>query len=303
MKDNKLFTKTGAPATPAATMANKGRDVIGRSTEDKTLQLNADLDPKAKPPVHAGTTAVATLDELKDMGFDPNENMDGVEPRLPQIGIAHQAQIFKMPNESKVDHLVGVIIDSNRANAWWKQSFAEAGSGNPPDCFAFDAVTPAGDKPQAPNCAACRYNRYGSENGQNGEGGRGKACKNMRRVHILLDGKALPYRLTLPPTSLRAYDKYMMTLAEKQRPYPTVITQIELATATNKGGIEYSEAAFTMLEEINDRAKLMEIKALRLKLQETMRSQEIVAGEASGEVSVDSDAGTEPDQTRPGDKF
>jgi len=42
------------------------------------------------------------LPALNDL-FDINENMEGVDARLPQIGIAHQAQMFTMPDGSKAE--------------------------------------------------------------------------------------------------------------------------------------------------------------------------------------------------------
>jgi len=218
------------------------------------------------------STAVA-IPDFKEIGFNVQENMEGVEPRLPQIGIIHQAQAFKMPDDSKVDEIEGIIIDSNRVNAFWAKSFSEAGSGNPPDCFSFDAVRPNGEEPCAKTCAECKNNRYGTD------GGRGKACKNMRRVHILIGDDILPYRLTLPPSGLRAVDDYLVQLTTKGRPYPTVITRVTLNSAKNKDGIEYSQPEFEMVSEINDLGELAKIKELRTKLRATMHVQEVAAEE------------------------
>jgi hypothetical protein len=238
--------------------------------------------PAASPAVtmamkKAEGTSLATPEQVAGM-FDVQENMEGVEPRLPQIRIAHQAQVFKMPDDTKVDSIEGIIIDSNRCNAFWAKSFEEAGSGNPPDCFSLDAVKPNGENPCAKTCAECKNNRYGTD------GGRGKACKNMRRVHILVGENILPFRLSLPPSSLRAVDDYLVQLTTKGRPYPTVVTQISLTEATNKDNIAYSRPEFEMLSEINDLAELAKIKELRTKLRATMQLQEVTADEfASGD--------------------
>lgn len=236
--------------------------------KQKSVQDSAPSTAMATPK----TTALATPEQMAGM-FDVQENMEGVEPRLPQIRIAHQAQVFKMPDDTKVDSLEGIIIDSNRCNAFWAKSFEEAGAGNPPDCFSLDGVKPNRENPCAKTCAECKNNRYGTD------GGRGKACKNMRRVHILIDKNILPFRLSLPPSSLRSVDDYFVQLTTKGRPYPTVITQISLTEAKNKDSIAYSRPEFEMLSEINELDELAKIKDMRTKLRATMQLQEVTADE------------------------
>lgn len=268
-----------AQATPAAVVEGGSRDWAGRPTQEKTLQLDADKPQGPAPLVHATATAVVATDELGNLGFDTNDNMTGVEPRLPQIKILSQAQMFELPGGETVKRFSGIIIDSRRANAYWSKSMSESGAGNAPDCFSFDGVRPHGENPISKVCAACPMNKYGSEPGKNGENGLGKACKNMRRIHVLLDGNILPFRLTLPPTSLKPHDAYMVDLSNRRRPYPTVVTEISLAKAKNKGGIEYGQVQMAMAGEINDRDTLIEIRNLRDKLAETMATQEVTADE------------------------
>lgn len=260
-----------AQATPAST--------IGQQHGGTTLQLEADKPQGPANMVHVTSSAVVATEDLAGMGFDPNDNMTGVEPRLPQIKILSQAQMFELPGGETVKRFSGIIIDSRRANAYWSKSMSESGAGNAPDCFSFDGVRPHGENPISKVCAACPMNKYGSEPGKNGENGLGKACKNMRRIHVLLDGNILPFRLTLPPTSLKPHDAYMVDLSNRRRPYPTVVTEISLAKAKNKGGIEYGQVQMAMAGEINDRDTLIEIRNLRDKLAETMATQEVTADE------------------------
>jgi hypothetical protein len=269
--------KTDKEKTMAKNLFNKSQVTPAAVDQDNRLQLEADKVDGPKAVVHPGAGQAVVF---ADLGFDVDENMEGVEPRLPQIGIVHQAQMFKMPDDSKVDSIVGVIIESNRTNAYWAKSIDEGGTGNLPDCFSFDGLLPASEETFAPNCAACLFNRYGSEAGKNGEAGRGKACKNSRRVHILLPTEKIPSRLTLPPSSLRTWDDYMVDISKIGRPYPTVLTKIRLEKAKNKSGIEYAKTVFEMVAPIDDRQELLAIKDLRLKFRSAMRTEAIVLEEA-----------------------
>lgn len=231
-------------------------------------------------PVHSKPAAMPVALDYVNMGFDVEDNMEGVEARLPQVGIIHQAQLFKLPDESSVRELVGVIVDSNRINSYWRESLTKGGAGNRPDCFSFDGAMPHGDEHLAPSCITCKLNKFGSKVGDNGEITRGKACKNGRRVHIILDGQNIPFRLAIPSTSLRAWDDYMVLLAGKQIPYPAVVTRITLEKADNKDGIRYSRCVFELVNPIEDVAILKEIGGLRLKFRGAMRHQDITAAEA-----------------------
>ena len=77
--------------------------------------------------------------ELKDT-FNLKANMEGVRPRLPMIGIVHQAQLYVMPDESQIKEFEAIILDTNRINAWWEKSFDETGGGTPPDCFSMNGI-------------------------------------------------------------------------------------------------------------------------------------------------------------------
>jgi hypothetical protein len=218
-----------------------------------------------------GTMAVSEMGDI----FNLKDNMDGVEARLPQIKIIHQAQLFEMPDGQKVPKIEGTILDMNRVNAWWAESFDQTGGGSPPDCFSMDGVTPdqfSGNK-QGQDCPGCVQNQYGSD------GGRGKACKNAKRVHIMQDGEMLPYRLTVPPSNLKAVDLYVSLLTSKAIPYQLVRTEISLKKVQNKDGIAYAEMVFKNLSLIDTKDEALKIKKLRDEFMLVMRGQAIKAGE------------------------
>jgi len=51
----------------------------------------------------------------------------------------------------------------------------------------------------------------------------------------------MPYRLTVPPSNLKAVDLYVSLLTSQGIPYQLIETEFSLRVAQNKDGIEYSE--------------------------------------------------------------
>ncbi|MCK4825152.1 hypothetical protein KA005_55905 [bacterium] len=206
--------------------------------------------------------------------FDLKSNMEGVAPRLPQVNIVHQAQLFTFPDETQLKEFEGIILDTNRINAWWDQSYDETGGGTPPDCFSMNGIEPDlnCNMPQAKRCAECEKNKFGSD-------GRGKACKNMKRVHIMLEDEMLPHRLTLPPSNLKAIDMYISLLTSKGMPYQLVVTNFKLKKAQNKDGIAFSEINPEKTGIITDPEKAEFLSKMLREFKPVMRGQEIVMEE------------------------
>ncbi|MBT8489904.1 MAG: hypothetical protein KJN62_02530 [Deltaproteobacteria bacterium] len=215
--------------------------------------------------------------------FPLQENLDGVTPRFPQIGIIHRAQMFDMPGLAKVSELTGIILDTNNVNAYWKTPFQESGGGTPPDCFSRDGITPeqSSSELQSDSCYNCPQNQWGSEI-KDGTPGNGKACKNMKRVHVMLENELAPFRLTLPPSSIMATDNYIFRLTSKGLPYQIVNTIFRLKESKNKQGISYSEIVFDAGETIS-RDMMLQVKRLRDEYLSAMREQYIDPAEFYGD--------------------
>jgi len=188
-------------------------------------------------------TEVFNLQTIAEGSAEVQDNLDQLNDiRLPQIKIIHQAQMFEMPDGSKVQEFQGLIIDFNKINSYWAESFDQTGGGTPPDCFSLDGVSPSplGAAVQSEHCADCPKNAFGSD------GGRGKACKNLKRAHIITrTSQLLPYRLTMPPSNLRAFDGYVSNLVAQGLPWRMVYTNFTLRPTKNKDGITYAELVLT----------------------------------------------------------
>jgi len=183
------------------------------------------------------------------------ENLDGMIPELPRVKFPSGGGLaFEIPGEDETavaSELVGVVVDQHSMNAYWSQKYD--GQKNAPDCVSMDgkvgmarqdaAVAWAGG---CQDCATCPLNQFGSA-----EDGRGKACKNMKRVALLREGEILPLLITIPPTSVREWNTYMVNLTSKlKKPY-SVVTKIKLTKATNASGITYSKGVFSRVKDLS----------------------------------------------------
>lgn len=252
-------------------------------------------------PLEGNLPANVTKEEFLQMYKDDlDATIEGVIPRLPQIKILHgETQMFLMPpdensEEPKVDSFEGIIIDQHPCNAWWEKSFKETGGGQLPDCSSLDGVHGIRDGGDIVECLTCEHNQWGSGRDDAGTPTRGKACKNMKRLHILIHGDDLPYRLTLPPSSIEEVDTFLTTLRRRKIALVSAKLRFSLVQETNRDGFKYSEIRFEFLGQIPI-AEYMKIKEFLRLHKARIRGQEILAEE------YESDQNGEKEETPEGD--
>lgn len=145
-------------------------------------------------------------------------------------------QSFTTPDGMEGDTLEVVIVDFISSNLFYDGPY-DRDNPAPPGCFALGAepssLVPSANSPakQADTCASCPNNQFGSA-----ANGKGKACKNTRLLAVspvsALDNPDEPapvWVLSIPPTSMKAFDAYVHSLAAKHRTVPIgVVTQIAL---------------------------------------------------------------------------
>jgi len=205
--------------------------------------------------------------------FGLENNLEGVTPKLPQIDIAHTVQLFRMPDDSKVESFKGIILDQQATNAYWKEKLQPGiTETKPPDCSSMDAIVPLPEInfPQAVRCKECPMNQYLSD-------GKGKACKNMKRMHILMEGSSLPRRLTASATSIKATEKYLTDLVDLGLSYRSVLTEFSL-TKELKGDIKYSILEYKFVRKLVTE-ELLTVGNLVTKSKDDFRSQAITQDE------------------------
>lgn len=129
---------------------------------------------------------------------------EGFDFKPQRIKINKDTQMFTDPLGNNLEELRGVILLKQKTRGHWPPQ----GSGDKrPLCSSLDGISGTDRNGKTHNCKTCPLNAWGSASDGNQER-RGKACKEMRRVFLLPEGAQLPYVISLPPTSLAAWDNY-----------------------------------------------------------------------------------------------
>ena len=180
-------------------------------------------------------------DELDDL--DDDGGIDAKHIKIPSGGgKAFEVETDDPDDPEVMKEVTGVIIFTHRMNAYWAQKFGEAGEdGNinkSPDCSSMDGKQGVNrDTGVITTCDNCPYNQFGTDSN-----GKGKACKNMRRLYIMMDGRPDIYLLTVPPTSIKDINKALKKIMGQQHiPYSRMIVTFKLAVTENGDGIKFSK--------------------------------------------------------------
>lgn len=128
-------------------------------------------------------------------------------------------------------------------------------------------------------CATCPMNAWGSEHQRRGGQGKGRACKEMRRLLLFVEGWALPALMSLPPTSIKTWDAYCSALVAKRSAYFAVRTKFELDKAIAAGGETYNVVKVTAAGPITDTAALSAVIEARNQYREFVSGAPIEAAE------------------------
>lgn len=150
---------------------------------------------------------------------------------------------WDIPDEAPARTVEGVVIHRQPTRSMWFKKRGEDGEEDgPPDCYSNDGKVgigvfgPGSDGNKSGVCAECPMNVFGSSTTGSGTG---KACKEQMQVFVLQEGSVLPIQISLPPTSLKPWRKYMTRLAAKGKSYMSVVTGFTLSVEKS-GGQTYS---------------------------------------------------------------
>lgn len=184
-----------------------------------------------------GSVAQIIEDNFGDEGFDAT-TLDRLT--VPSGG---SSTYWSVPDEPPAESVEGIVVHKQPTRSMW---FAKRGEGGeedgPPDCASDDAQVgigvfgPGSDANPTGECATCPMNVFGSSDTGSGNG---KKCKEQMQLFILGDGAVLPTQVTLPPTSLQGWKKYMARLSSKGLSYYGVVTRLKLKIEKG-GGQTYS---------------------------------------------------------------
>jgi len=185
-------------------------------------------------------------EELQDQMEDLDQE-SGIVCRKIKIpasgGTAYEVHGEDDDDTDPMKTITGVVVFTHRLSGYWPSSYGAAK--NPedklPTCASMDGKTgivQIGDRAgEVITCETCPWNQYGTARDQAGNQARGKACKNMRRLYILMDGDPNLYLLTVPPTSIKDVNNQLAKIA----PYANKVVTLSLEKAQNAGGTPYSK--------------------------------------------------------------
>lgn len=161
---------------------------------------------------------------------------------------------FDLPDSEPTREIEGIIIGVKRPRTMWLKSITdrEGDEDNaPPDCSSDDgefghgvygvdsedldrhAENPTGQ------CETCPMNVWGSV----GDNRRGKKCRELRTLFVMLPESILPVSMTLPPSSLEPFKKYILRTASRGLPLWSITTKITVHTEKS-GANQWAVADF-----------------------------------------------------------
>lgn len=181
-------------------------------------------------------------DQLEDL--DPESGIACRKIKIPASGgIAYEVQGEDDDDTDPMKTITGVVVFTHRLSGYWPNAYGTAT--NPedklPTCASMDGKTGivqmGANAGEVITCETCPWNQYGTARDQAGNQSRGKACKNMRRLYIMMDGDPNLYLLTVPPTSIKDVNNQLAKIA----PYADKVVTLSLEKTTNAGGTPFSK--------------------------------------------------------------
>ena len=132
-----------------------------------------------------------------------------------------------------VDSITGVIVLNESARVYFQPG--KPLGGTPPLCSSRDNVYGFGDpgdqlRAKGEGCVSCPMSQRGT-----GKDGNGSACKELRLLGLIEDGRPIAAMLRFPPTSLSALDRYAIQLFNEGFQLSDVATTISLSTREVSG--------------------------------------------------------------------
>jgi hypothetical protein len=181
---------------------------------------------------------------------------------LPTICVAGQGKEYwnfkEGGKERPVESFTGILL----AFAPFRLLYLDKGSGGQPDCVSVDTKAPVdpemckawnpagkcvrkmGTGRQAKTVAVCPYAEFGSGVDEKGNATDGCRCPEKMNLIVMLPGKTLPYRLQLPPTSLKAFRLWRAAMMAAELSFYEAVIQFTVKARTiPSSGWKVSEAA------------------------------------------------------------
>lgn len=179
-------------------------------------------------------------DELTDL--DPESGISCLQIKIPS-GSSSAYEVQTEDDDSEpMKKIEAVVVFTHRANGYWPGAYGSDDGNKAPVCSSMDGKTALWTETgEVRSCENCPYNDYGTATDQKGQQTRGKACKNMRRLYLMMSGDPNLYLLTVPPTSIKEVNKQLAKIIGSGTPYTGIVTILSLEKAKNANGVDYNK--------------------------------------------------------------
>jgi len=210
--------------------------------------------------------ADAVKQALSVAGWSYEDEMEGLHPEsntlmIPRVVISHDdrgnhkmfidmgsnylqegSEEIPVPGNT----LTGIIFAHQKIRALWSKDEVQ------PTCSSIEGI-PVTSEPVNIKCSGCPEAVIGS--GQ---------CKVKQRLLLLaeLEGKPTPVILSLPPTSLKHFERHLIKMKRSQLPLVIGRTCFSLIDI-KRGGYRYAEIGIT-LSGLADKETLLQAKQARV---------------------------------------
>ena len=180
-------------------------------------------------------------DELDDL--DPENGINCLQIKIPSGGGTAYAVLDADGDEEPMKQITAVLIFTHRANGYWPGAYGSGDDTNKlPACSSMDGKNAIWTDTNEPrSCETCQMNQYNTATDQAGRTTKGKACKNMRRLYLMMSGDPNLYLLTVPPTSIKDVNKQLAKIIANGTPYTGITVNLTLEKAKNANGVSYSK--------------------------------------------------------------
>lgn len=279
---------TVSPSPPSHALAIIPKEVLALASSPEVPDfLVLDQDDWDAAPVEMRAEAIMLYHrELEESARD-------IKPEFPKItSPSGEGSQWMMPDGSTLKEIEGIIVFKTAARGYWKSAKITHA---PPDCASFDGkMSTDGKRPDGKpgDCAGCPMNQFGSDV----KGGAGKGCKERINLFIWVGGTKIPYLLSIPPTGLRPFSRYVTGLLNMKPARP--LTQITTVLALErKQGADASYAI--VAPRVGRTLNYLEMMA-GLKMRERFKEEMERRGVTEAEVTDEpSGAGRQPGDESP----
>ena len=176
----------------------------------------------AQPQASSSNLPAVPKEMAEQFTEDAQENLANVRDAFHRVSI--KGGRFKVGED-----LIGndgisfeaIILREIPVNIFYLSKYDPSKPVNP-DCWSLGGIAPdvACAHIQSPECAPCKQNQFGTGTDQDGKRSKGKACRNARRLVLLVDGVDLPVLMSLPPTTIKTFNQYLKMLTSNVPPVP-----------------------------------------------------------------------------------